>query len=311
MAVKELSTDSSEAFVHESGELSLLHAHDRRIPASWQYSLRRHRMPQDRSVEESGSLAYCNEPSEQDDRRLELFFRVRGRMCHPLHFHGGDMGRAVPAHRPEGEVPTVDSLLFRFEPSHLALYARSARRSVGELLRFTVPGSFTRSVVPDRRMRATLETLVDNTCSGEAGNIVVNAQTQILLLQTLQQLYGDPDEAEVPACKFLDNAADREKIANARDILIGHIGDPITIKALSRKVAINECYLKKGFKVMFGCTIFDFYQDQRMEHAKFLLHERGRTVSEVSAMLGYSSISHFSTAFKKHTGLKPCELLSR
>jgi len=28
-------------------------------------------------------------------------------------------------------------------------------------------------------------------------------------------------------------------------------------------------------------------------------------------LLGYSSISHFSTAFKKHTGIKPCELLLR
>ena len=32
-------------------------------------------------------------------------------------------------------------------------------------------------------------------------------------------------------------------------------------------------------------------------------------VTDVSSLLGYSSISHFSTAFKKHTGLKPCELL--
>ena len=58
-------------------------------------------------------------------------------------------------------------------------------------------------------------------------------------------------------------------------------------------------------------TIFDFYQDQRMEHAKFLLYEKGQSVSEVSVSLGYSSISHFSSAFKKHTGIKPCELLSR
>jgi AraC-like DNA-binding protein len=108
----------------------------------------------------------------------------------------------------------------------------------------------------------------------------------------------------------LANDLDREKILNAREILLKHIGDPITIKELSRKVAINECYLKKGFKEIFGTTIFDFYQQQRMEHAKYLLYEKGLSVTDVSALLGYSSISHFSTAFKKHTGLKPCELLS-
>jgi AraC-like DNA-binding protein len=158
----------------------------------------------------------------------------------------------------------------------------------------------------------TLEALLNNTYTDTLENIFINAQTQILLLYTLECMFSSREKEEVeevPACKFLANENDRDKIIKAREILIQHIGDPITIKELSRKVAINECYLKKGFKVLFGSTIFDFYQDQRMEHAKFLLYEKGRTVSEVSASLGYSSISHFSTAFKKHTGLKPCELL--
>jgi AraC-like DNA-binding protein len=93
--------------------------------------------------------------------------------------------------------------------------------------------------------------------------------------------------------------------------LIEHIGEPITIKELSRKVAINECYLKKGFRLMYGSTIFDFYQSQRMEHARYLLYEKGMSVTDVSLQLGYSSISHFSTAFKKYSGLKPCDLLWR
>lgn len=113
------------------------------------------------------------------------------------------------------------------------------------------------------------------------------------------------------SCKFLANEADREKIALAREVLLQHIGEPLTIRELSRKAAINECYLKKGFKEMYGTTIFDFFQSQRMEHAKYLLYEKGLTVTDVSASLGYSSISHFSTAFKKHTGIKPCELLFR
>ena len=116
-------------------------------------------------------------------------------------------------------------------------------------------------------------------------------------------------EEETFTCKFLANEADREKIAKAREILLLHISEPLTIKALSRKVAINECYLKKGFNEMYGTTIFDFFQSQRMEHAKYLLYEKALSVTDVSSLLGYSSISHFSTAFKKHTGLKPCELL--
>ena len=153
-----------------------------------------------------------------------------------------------------------------------------------------------------------LESLLNHSYSGNIENIFVNAQTQMLLLYSLECMIGER-EVEGFRCKFLANELDREKIARSREILIEHIGEPLTIKELSRKVAINECYLKKGFKEMFGTTIFDFYQSQRMEHARYLLYEKGLSVTEVSVMLGYSSISHFSTAFKKHTGIKPCELL--
>ncbi len=63
-------------------------------------------------------------------------------------------------------------------------------------------------------------------------------------------MLGDKD-VESFQCKFLSNEMDRDKIVRAREILLQHIGEPITIKELSRKVAINECYLKKGFKELF------------------------------------------------------------
>ncbi|RYZ40359.1 MAG: AraC family transcriptional regulator [Sphingobacteriales bacterium] len=113
----------------------------------------------------------------------------------------------------------------------------------------------------------------------------------------------------VPACRFLAHDSERAKIEEARMILEATMNQPLTIKELSRKVAMNECYLKKGFKTLTGKTINEYQQQLRIEKAKELLQQQGQTVSEVAAILGYSSISHFSTAFKKATGLKPCELL--
>lgn len=115
---------------------------------------------------------------------------------------------------------------------------------------------------------------------------------------------------QVPACRFLAYESERSKIMDARNLLDQHLDQPLTIRELARKVAINECYLKKGFKALVGKTIHDYQQDQRIARAKELLQQRGLSVTDVANTLGYSSISHFSTAFKRVTGMKPCELLA-
>ncbi len=211
------------------------------------------------------------------------------------------------------KISSVDVMSVRFSPAHLSQFIKprySGDTLSENILNFSHRSSFTKILPLCGKTRMVIESLLNHNYTDSLENIYINAQMQMLLLYSLDCMVGEK-ELDVINCKFLANEADREKIARSREILIQHIGEPITIRELSRKVAINECYLKKGFKEMFGTTIFDFYQSQRMEHARYLLYEKGLSVTEVSMMLGYSSISHFSTAFKKHTGLKPCELLLR
>jgi len=295
-------------------ELDLLQERDKQIPGTWQYTIRRYRKNPHLAVEDTGMLVYQYQETNPSHRHIELKFCLAGNAYCLQKDIECDLCRQSGSKNCEHKISTLDVLSFRFEPIHLAHFVKGQKKKseAEELLSFRHLDSFYKAVPLCNKIRLTLETLLNNKYTDTLEDIFVNAQTQILLLYTLECMFHEKEEEEeVPACKFLANESDRDKIIKAREILIQHIGDPITIKELSRKVAINECYLKKGFKVLFGSTIFDFYQDQRMEHAKFLLYEKSRTVSEVSATLGYSSISHFSTAFKKHTGLKPCELLMR
>ena len=136
------------------------------------------------------------------------------------------------------------------------------------------------------------------------------SETAIQLLRSALECMTIPfTVCQVPACRFLANDTEREKIQAACDIINQNTDQPLTIRELSRKVAMNECYLKKGFKTITGKTIHEYQQELRITRAKELLQQQGRSVTDVANILGYSSISHFSTAFKRVTGLKPCELL--
>jgi AraC-like DNA-binding protein len=289
--------------------LELLYNKDQHIPGSIKYSIKRYEARNPLAAEDTGMMVYHYHTNQPEKNYLELKYCSTGnRYCTEKNCL---KCTELPTANCNGKHNTVDVFTFHFTSNFLNQFTHNIKLSnrKDEVLAFRHPSSFTKIFPLCNRKRNVLDGFLNHSYSGSLENIFVNAKIHELLLYSLECLVDEKEEGF--SCKFLANDLDREKILNAREVLLQHIGDPITIKELSRKVAINECYLKKGFKEIFGTTIFDFYQQQRMEHAKYLLYEKGLSVTDVSALLGYSSISHFSTAFKKHTGLKPCELLLR
>lgn len=290
-------------------EMELVHHKVQKIPGTVQYVINRYRKLPTLNIDDTGMMVYNYNPEDKKESTLELIFCITGnRYCKQKDTECNFCKNSNSDHCQE-IIDTVDVAGFRFNADHLSQFLKSIKTtSFSEsILNFSHTSSFSKYLPLCSKTRNVLEALLNNSYSESLENIFINAQTQMLLLYSMECMTGDSVDSFT--CKFLANDADREKIALAREILLQHISEPLTIRELSRKAAINECYLKKGFKEMYGTTIFDFFQSQRMEHAKYLLYEKGLSVTDVSALLGYSSISHFSTAFKKHTGLKPCELL--
>jgi AraC family transcriptional regulator len=288
----------------------LLFEKERLIPGSVTHTIKRYHRNVQWNIEDTGMIVYHFEKAKPKENYLELKFCVTGNVYCKEKDTECDMCKFNNSANCAERMESIDVLSFKFSSVHLSQFVKPKVNDTltDNILNFRHASSFTKILPLCGKTRMVIDGLLNHSFKDSLENIYINAQTQMLLLYSLDCMIGEK-ELDVINCKFLANEADREKIAKAREILIDHIGEPITIRELSRKVAMNECYLKKGFKEMFGTTIFDFYQSQRMEHARYLLYEKGLSVTEVSMMLGYSSISHFSTAFKKHTGLKPCELL--
>lgn len=110
------------------------------------------------------------------------------------------------------------------------------------------------------------------------------------------------------SCKFLSRPTEKDKIMKAKEIILSNLEQAPTITELSLMAGINQCYLKKGFKELFGQTVYEFIQAQRMQKAKLLLTTTDLSVGQVAESVGFSSGSNFSTAFKKFSGIFPSEL---
>lgn len=78
-----------------------------------------------------------------------------------------------------------------------------------------------------------------------------------------------------------------------------------TITFLSRKFAINEFKLKKGFKQLYGKGIFEYANTVRMEKARNLIEKQDYSLKEIAYQIGYATPSSFSVAFKNEYGMSP------
>lgn len=98
---------------------------------------------------------------------------------------------------------------------------------------------------------------------------------------------------------------DIERIHYARKILQQQLSDPPLLNSLARQVGLNEFTLKRGFRKVFGTTVFGCLHHYRMEHARELLEDGRLNVSEVAQKVGFTNRGHFAAAFRKRFGANP------
>ena len=121
---------------------------------------------------------------------------------------------------------------------------------------------------------------------------------ELLLLQFEQFYENSPYRGSL-------KQPDIDKIYAVRDYMLQHLDSSHSLVDLAHHVGTNEFTLKKGFKELFGTTVFAFWTHAKMEYAKQLLSEQVLNINEISDRVGYKNQRHFSTAFKKKYGLSP------
>jgi AraC-like DNA-binding protein len=98
---------------------------------------------------------------------------------------------------------------------------------------------------------------------------------------------------------------DIQRIQAAREILIRDFDAPPCLKILAARVGLNVTKLKRGFRQLYGDSVFAYLREYRMEVARQALEKGEMNVTEVAMSVGYTNIGHFCAIFKKHFGINP------
>ena len=82
-----------------------------------------------------------------------------------------------------------------------------------------------------------------------------------------------------------------------------HYPDKITLDLLAATQNISISQLKRVFKEHTGQSVISYLTDRRIKEAKKLIQKSCLNFSQIATAVGYDNIYHFSSVFKKQTGM--------
>ncbi|MBT8184440.1 MAG: AraC family transcriptional regulator [Eudoraea sp.] len=127
--------------------------------------------------------------------------------------------------------------------------------------------------------------------------------------ELLSLYFNRSEEVDIEQCPFLVDEENIKRIRQAKEIMIARMAEPPTLTELSEEIRLPIKKLKEGFKQVYGDSVFSFLFDYKMEFARKMLETNKYNVNEVGLKIGYSTASHFITAFKKKYGTTPKKYL--
>lgn len=149
-----------------------------------------------------------------------------------------------------------------------------------------------------------LGTALSRMRSSPAGD---NARSPLWLLgqsMVLLSLIVDEHGEERRSASPLSHS-DRQKLMQARDLLLADLTQAPTIAMLARETGLSILKIKRGFRLLFGNSVYGLFQTERMQEARRRLSAGDMPVMIVAADLGYTNASHFTAAFQKQFGVNP------
>ena len=149
----------------------------------------------------------------------------------------------------------------------------------------------------------------------DAYNISDNYIQRMDRLDTVEDIYELQTEmiknftTKVKKCKSKKNQSENSDVSRqvweAMDYIYYHLHERITVDDVASAVSLSPNYLNHLFAKEKGQSIQKYISARKIEAAKNMLQYSDYSVTQIAAILAYSSVSHFISSFKKATGSTP------
>jgi AraC family transcriptional regulator len=146
---------------------------------------------------------------------------------------------------------------------------------------------------------AAAEPLLEN--SGKASSLFIDQLGTTIGIYLIEHYAAADQMADAPRQTQLS----RTQLATAYDMLMGHVGEDLSIAAVARACGLSRGYFIRGFKEATGQTPHQWVLSQRVEQARGMLIGSRMSLADIALACGFADQSHFTRVFSRVTGLPP------
>lgn len=207
--------------------------------------------------------------------------------------------RELPIHLEVQANTTIVSILISINKFH-SLFSQEAN-----YITFLSQENRDKKYYKDGVISPSLSIVLNQICNYNLNTSLRALFTKGKVYELLSLFFNKAEDADIEQCPFLVDETNVTKIRMAKDIIISRMVEPPSLQELADEIDLSLKKLKEGFKQIYGDSVFSFLFDYKMEVARKLLESGKHNVNEVGLKVGYSTASHFISAFKKKYGTTP------
>lgn len=112
-------------------------------------------------------------------------------------------------------------------------------------------------------------------------------------------------ESNISNLPYERSFTDKTNINRAIVFLKECYNSNFTLNDIAKVANLSPYHFIKVFKAETGKTPFEYLMDVKIEKSKELLKSKQHSITDIGLLCGFTSTSHFSTAFSKKIGVSP------